>query len=142
MPGPKPRHLKVLGGTLRRERDGGPESPPLPAVGALPEAPDWLPNAHAVREYERLGAVLLAHGLLTEASAGALLMLAAVHGRVVQSLAAGTPLQASLIAQYRGLARDLGLLQMVRDPQASRPPNRFAQYGRRPESTHPKGTRS
>ena len=132
MPAAKPRHLRALSGTLRPCRDGGPEAPPLPAVGALPEAPDWLPNAHAVREYERLGAVLLAHGLLTEASAGALLLLASVHGKLVQELQAGLPLTSALIAQWRGLARDLGLLQMVREPNATTKPNRFSHYGRRP----------
>lgn len=133
MPAAKPRHLRALSGTLRPCRDGGPEAPPLPAVGALPPAPDWLPNAHAANEYERLGRVLLAHGLLHEGAVGTLALLAAVHGKLVQEMQAGLPITSALVAQYRGLARDLGLLQMVRDPSAApRPPNRFAHHGRRP----------
>ena len=67
MPGPgkKPRSLKVVAGTDRKDRApvGGVDLPP---VSAVPPAPDWLPNAHAVKEWDRLAPILVANKLLTE----------------------------------------------------------------------------
>lgn len=144
---PKPRRLKILSGTLQPSRDRGEEVLPLPASEALPAPPEWLPNAHAVREYERLGAAMLQFGLLHEGNVGALVMLAAVHGNLVQLLLAGRGVQASLISQYRGLAADLRLTSLVRIPKAGdvgpeNPFNRFANSGRRPDAGTTKGTKA
>jgi phage terminase small subunit len=49
----KPAHLKVVAGTDRPDR-ALPSSVDLPLVEAVPEPPDWLPNAHAVKEWKRL----------------------------------------------------------------------------------------
>ena len=132
---PIPRRLKILNGTLQPSRDAE-EVLPLPASEALPPAPEWLPNAHALREYERLGAAMLSFGLLHEGNLGALIMLCAVHGNLVQLLLAGRGVQASLVSQYRGLAADLRLTSLVRIPTAgdATKPNKFANNGRRPDN--------
>jgi phage terminase small subunit len=109
MPRPrKPTALKVLAGTLRRDRDAGLQMMPACVVCA-PPAPDWLPNAYAVTEWERLAPILAANGLLFEGSLSALAVLCALHGRLATLWAAGEAPTAALIAGYRALASDFGL---------------------------------
>ena len=62
----KPTSLKVVAGTDRPCRR--PESAPveIPALDHIPDPPDWLPNAHAVNEWQRLAPILTANKLLTE----------------------------------------------------------------------------
>ncbi|MFO1306612.1 MAG: hypothetical protein U1F54_23050 [Burkholderiales bacterium] len=130
---PKSRRLKVLQGTLRPDRDRE-EVLPLPASEVLPEAPEWLPNAHAVREYERLGGVMVANELLTEGNVGLLAVLCAVHGKLVQLFMVGQP-TAALVSRYQSIAAELGLTGMARLPKRDAPPeNRFATNGRRPDT--------
>lgn len=62
----KPPQLKAVSGTARKDRDIG-AAVDLPLVSSVPEAPDWLPNAHAVKEWDRLAPILTANKLLTEA---------------------------------------------------------------------------
>lgn len=104
----KPPQLKVIAGTERKDRDTGP-SVVLPLVAAIPEAPDWLPNAHAVREWERLARILTANKLLTEAGCSTLGHLCALHGKLVQIWAAGEVPTGQMQAQYRNLINDFGL---------------------------------
>lgn len=105
----KPTSLKVVAGTDQPCRR--PESPPveLPLVDHTPDPPDWLPNAHAVKEWQRLAPILTANKLLTEAGLSALGQLCALHGKVVQLYAAGEAPVASMVAQLRGLMNDFGL---------------------------------
>ena len=105
----KPTSLKVVAGTDRPCRR--PESAPveIPALDHIPDPPDWLPNAHAVKEWQRLAPILTANKLLTEASLSALGQLCALHGKVVQLYAAGEAPVASMVAQLRGLMNDFGL---------------------------------
>ena len=105
----KPTSLKVVAGTDRPCRR--PESAPveMPALDHIPDPPDWLPNAHAVKEWERLAPILTANKLLTEAGLSALGQLCALHGKVVQLYAAGEAPVASMVAQLRGLMNDFGL---------------------------------
>ena len=105
----KPTSLKVVAGTDQPCRR--PESAPvdLPLVDRVPDAPDWLPNAHAVKEWQRLAPILTANKLLTEAGLSALGQLCALHGKVVQLYAAGEAPVASMVAQMRGLMNDFGL---------------------------------
>ena len=105
----KPTSLKVVAGTDRPCRR--PESAPveMPALDHIPDPPDWLPNAHAVKEWQRLAPILTANKLLTEAGLSALGQLCALHGKVVQLYAAGEALVASMVAQLRGLMNDFGL---------------------------------
>ena len=105
----KPTSLKVVAGTDRPCRR--PESAPveMPALDHIPDPPDWLPNAHAVKEWQRLAPILTANKLLTEAGLSALGQLCALHGKVVQLYAAGEAPVASMLAQLRGLMNDFGL---------------------------------
>ena len=105
----KPTSLKVVAGTDRPCRR--PESAPveIPALDHIPDPPDWLLNAHAVKEWQRLAPILTANKLLTEAGLSALGQLCALHGKVVQLYAAGEAPVASMVAQLRGLMNDFGL---------------------------------
>lgn len=105
----KPTSLKVVAGTDRPCRR--PESAPveIPALDHIPDPPDWLPNAHAVKEWQRLAPILTANKLLTEAGLSALGQLCALHGKVVQLYSAGEAPVASMVAQMRGLMNDFGL---------------------------------
>ena len=105
----KPTSLKVVAGTDQPCRR--PESAPveMPALDHIPDPPDWLPNAHAVKEWQRLAPILTANKLLTEAGLSALGQLCALHGKVVQLYAAGEAPVASMVAQMRGLMNDFGL---------------------------------
>lgn len=104
----KPTSLKVVAGTDRPDRDPPPAAE-LPLVSDVPLAPDWLPNAHAIKEWDRLAPILHANKLLTEAGLSALGQLCALHGKTVQLYAAGEAPVASMVAQLRGLMNDFGL---------------------------------
>ena len=82
---------------------------PINTLAERPAAPDWLPNAHAVQEWDRLARILAANKLLTESGLSALAMLCAVHGKLVQVWTAGETPKASLLAQHRGFTSDFGL---------------------------------
>lgn len=130
----KPRALKVVSGTVQpcRDQKGAAE---LPTVSEVPSAPDWLPNAHAVKEWERLAPILVANKLLTEAGTSALGMLCALHGKLVQLWAAGEAPVASMVAQYRNLINDFGLTPVAQGkvkPVGEEPAsNKFANRGKR-----------
>jgi len=130
----KPHNLKVIGGTDQPCRRAE-ASLDLPLVSAIPQAPDWLPNAHAVKEFERLAPILHANKLLTEAGVSALGQLCALHGKVVQLYAAGEAPHASMVAQMRGLLNDFGLTPVaqgkVKPLGEKEKGNRFAANGRK-----------
>ncbi len=137
MPGPgkKPSHLKAISGTAQpcRAPVAGVELPPLEHV---PLAPDWLPNAHAVREWDRLAPLLQANKLLTQADLGPLGQFCALHGKLVQLWAAGESPTGHMLQQYRAIGNDFGLSPVargkVRASGESETTNRFAKF-RRPE---------
>lgn len=129
----KPHNLKVVAGTARPDRIAPVIE--MPTIEA-PPAPDWMPNAHAVKEWDRLAAILAANRLLTEASLSALGQMCALHGKIVQLYAAGESPNASLIAQYRALANDFGLTPVAQGkvrPHGEAPAkNEFSNNGKRP----------
>lgn len=130
----KPRALKVVAGTVQPCRDEKP-AVELPTISDVPPAPDWLPNAHAVKEWERLAPILVANKLLTEAGLSALGQLCALHGKVVQLYAAGEAPVASMVSQLRNLINDFGLTPVaqgkVRPIGEGPAKNAFARNGRR-----------
>lgn len=135
MPNPrKPRALKVIAGTdqpSRRERGGA----DLPAVSEVPKAPDWLPNAHAKKEWNRLAPILVANGLLTDGGLSALGTLCALHGKLVQLWAAGESPTGHMLAQYRNLINDFGLTPVAQGKVKSvgseeKAGNRFSRNGK------------
>lgn len=133
-PSKKPRQLKVIAGTDRKDRDEAPVVD-LPLVDRVPNPPDWLPNAHAVKEWKRLAPILHANKLLTEASVTTLGHLCAVHGKIAQLYAAGESPSGHMLSQYRGLANDFGLtaaaLGKVKPSGEKEKENRFARNGKR-----------
>jgi len=133
MPGPprRPSALKVIAGTDRPDRRAEPglELPPMTEV---PAAPDWLPNAHAAREWGRLAPMLVANKLLSEADLGALGHLCALHGKIVQLWTAGETPTGHLLAQFNTLAAAFGLspawrskVKPIADDKPSNPFRKF-----------------
>lgn len=109
MPGPRrPSNLKLISGTARTDREV-PELVNLPLVADTPPAPDWLPNAHAVKEWDRLVKMLVANKLLAEADLGPLGHLCALHGKIVQLWTAGETPTGHLLAQFNTLSQAFGL---------------------------------
>ena len=137
MPGPgkKPASLKMVAGTTRKDR-AVPDAVDLPVVTLVPPAPDWLPNAHAVKEWDRLAPILVANKLLTEGGLSAFGMLCSLHGKLVQLWAAGEAPVASMVAQYRNLINDFGLTPVAQGkvkPVGAEPAaNKFTERGKRP----------
>ena len=107
----------------------------LPPLTQAPPAPDWLPNAHAVKEWNRLAPILSANRLLTEAGLSALGMLCALTGRLIQLWTAGELPTGHMLAQYRNLTNDFGLTPVaqgkVRAAGSEPSGNRFAANGKR-----------
>lgn len=134
MPAKKPHALKVAAGTDQPCRRGPPPVA-LPAISELPFAPDWLANAHAVKEWDRLGPILVANGLLTEGGLSAFGTLCSLHGKLVQLWAAGECPTANMIGQYRGLINDFGLTPVAQGKVRAVPQqpesNPFARNGKR-----------
>lgn len=110
MPGPgkKPAQLKAVSGTIRKDREV-PNAVDLPVLSHIPAAPDWLPNAHAIKEWDRLAVILTANKLLTEGGLSALGMLCSLHGKIVQLYAAGEAPTASMAGTLRNMINDFGL---------------------------------
>lgn len=107
----KPPSLKLIAGTSRGDR-AAPDGPALPAIDSVPPAPNWLPNAHATREWKRLAPVLVINRLLHAGNISAFAQLCALHGKLVSMWSAGETPNASLLSAYRGLSGELGLLSM------------------------------
>lgn len=104
----KPAHLKAVAGTGQPCREA-PPSVEMPLVNSVPNAPDWLPNAHAVKEWDRLAPILHANKLLTEACLSALGVLCALHGELVDLWSRRVSPTGHMLAQYRALVNDFGL---------------------------------
>jgi phage terminase small subunit len=133
----KPTSLKVVAGTERKDR-AVIDPVELPLVSASPEPPDWLPNSHAVKEWDRLAPILTANKLLTEAGCSALGHLCALHGKIVQLWAAGEAPTGHMLAQYRNLVNDFGLTPVaqgkVKPAGKEADANPFARNGQRKAS--------
>lgn len=108
----KPGRLKLIAGTKRKCRET--KEIDLPLLGDSPPAPDWLPNAHAVKEWDRLVKILMANKMLTGADLSTLGHLCSLHGKIVQQYAAGTTPTASMMGALRGLLSDFGLSPVAR----------------------------
>ena len=108
----------------------------MPLVDGVPDPPDWLPNAHAIKEFKRLAPILHRVGLLTEAGVTAFAQMCALHGKIVQLWAAGESPTGHMLAQYRNLVNDFGLTPVaqgkVRPSGEEKKGNKFAGNGKRP----------
>jgi phage terminase small subunit len=101
--------MKIIAGTFRPDRAEPEDALKLPKLEDVPPAPDWLPNAYAVNEWNRLAPMLHRFGLLTVGSVQLLGHLCALHGAIVQKWAAGTEPTGQAITQYRALCGEFGL---------------------------------
>lgn len=130
----KPPTLKAVSGTGRKDRDPV-ASVELPVLSDVPPAPDWLPNSHAVKEWDRLAAILTANKLLTEGDLSSLGMLCALFGKIVQLYAAGEAPTASMAGALRNMENDFGLTPVARGKVKSvgetDKGNKFANNGKR-----------
>lgn len=100
----------------------------LPALTEVPAPPDWLLNAHAVKEWNRLAPILTECHLLTDASLMVLGHACNLHGAIVRTLSAGDQPKPALLAQYRLLINDFGLTPAFQAKVVAAPiktPNRF-----------------
>lgn len=138
MPGPgkKPKHLKVVAGTSRKDRDPAPVVD-LPVIDRAPDPPGWLLNAHAINEWKRLAQILTANKLLTEGGLSTLGMLCNLHGEIVRQTSVGMMPPAHLFAQYRAMANDFGLTPVAQGKvkpsgEKEKPGGRFAGIGKKP----------
>lgn len=118
MPGPakKPRHMKLIAGTTRKDRETSAEKAAAPAdsgeiqaITGIPQPPDWLPNAHALKEWNRLVPLLMQNNRLSEIGLSPLAMACALHGRIVQKFTAGETPTGHMMAQYINLLKLLGI---------------------------------
>lgn len=131
MPNPrKPAKLKAISGTNQKCRET--VSIDYEQVPEVPDAPDWLPNAHAVKEWDRLAPILHNVGILTEAGVMALGHLCALHGKLVQLWSAGETPTGHMLGQYRALINDFGLTPVAQSKVKpmdgkSKKANKFAQ---------------
>jgi len=132
---PKPRHLKAIDGTTRKDRGAPEDTIRYPVLEVVPPAPDWLVNHHARQEYLRLAPILSKHKLLTEANLSALANLCAIHGIMVTAWAANSFPPAALIAQFRQLCSEFGITPMsqgrIKAPGAQPEENEFSRNGQR-----------
>lgn len=130
----KPDKLKVVAGTDQPCRMN-PDGVDFDSLGELPDAPDWLPNAHAVKEWNRLGPILLRASLLTDAGLSAFGQMCALHGKIVQLWAAGESPTGHMLSQYRNLINDFGLTPVAQGKVSAidkaKPGNKFGNNGRR-----------
>jgi hypothetical protein len=109
----KPKHLKLISGTDQPCRRKPDEDVGAPVLEDVPQPPDWLPNAHATREFKRLAPIAMRLGRLTEANVSAFALLCSVHGKIVQLLNAGEMPTGFLFSQYRAFASDFGLQSVI-----------------------------
>lgn len=137
MPGPgkKPSNLKVIAGTNRPDREPA-QTVDLPLASEIPDAPDWLSNAHATKEWNRLAPILHSVGLLTEAGLTTLGVLCSLFGKICQLYAAGESPTGHMIAQYRALANDFGLTPVAQGKvkasgEGTKSGGKFAGIGKR-----------
>lgn len=133
----KPNALKVIDGS-RQPMDAEPLVN-FECLDEVPPAPDWMPNAHAIKEWNRLAPILHKNRLLTEAGLSPLGMLCALHGKIVQLYAAGESPTGHMLAQYRNIVNDFGLTPVaqgkVKPLGEEKKVNRFGGNGKRPTGT-------
>ena len=112
MPNPrKPRDLKIVQGTWRRDRDR-----PEAAYPALRDAtpPAWVHEPDALKLWNEIVALLAPIGMLTEADRSALGHLCNLHAEIVRLYRRGEAPNASMLAQLRMFAGEFGLTPATR----------------------------
>ena len=119
----RPRAIKVLANTARRDRDSGTSA--LPPIQAAPPPPAWLTSAVAVHEWKRLAPLMIANQLLNAGNISIFGQYCALHAQLIEEWRSGGAPVAARIAALRSLAVSLGLLGFGMLP-TPKPGNRFA----------------
>ena len=102
----KPRALKIIQRTLRKDRDHPePEFPPATNL----DPPDWLGSVDALNLWKTLVGLLAPQGLLTEADVMPLGHLCNAHGEILKLYRAGMEPTAAQRAQLRYMFDEFGL---------------------------------
>ena len=136
-PKPKPDALKRLAGTDQPSRmmDNAVEFP-TPELGES-APPNWLTNADAVAEWDRLYPLLEANRVLTTADVTMLAHLCRLHGSTVRRTRAGMDVSSSSEAQLRAYYSEFGLTPSSRTrvlASTSPKKNKFSGRGRTPKT--------
>jgi phage terminase small subunit len=122
-PAKKPAHLKLIAGTTRDDR---PEDPPAvagdQALVELPDPPDWLPNEEAKNEWRKIGVLLVERGQLDTSRLMSLGIYCSVAGKIAQKFRAGEMPAAHLLAQFKALGKEIGVLTTASQQSASTKP--------------------
>jgi len=116
-PKPAPTALKKLAGNPGKRALNAAE--PQPETGP-PPCPDWMPPEGRL-QWERVVPELDRLKLLTKVDGAVIEAFCAVYSEFVGSVRAGEPIKASLIAQMRFYAGELGLTPTAR-ARLSAPP--------------------
>jgi hypothetical protein len=124
----KSQEEKALAGTEKSA--GGRTDSGFEPLTDVPEAPNFLSNGHAVKEWNRLAPLMVERRLLTEANVTALGICCSIFGQIVQATVAGSPPNAAFLAQYRGFCADLGLTKAGVSGAAPAAANRFAKFAK------------
>jgi len=126
----KPANLKSISGTAQPCR-ATPEGVKFDPLSEIPDPPDWLPNSHAVKEWNRCVPMLVSNRLLTEINLSMLGHLCALHGKLVQLWAAGESPTGHMLSQYNKFCGDFGLppssWAKVKSGGSQKPGNPFAE---------------
>lgn len=109
-PKPAPTMLKKLAGNPGKRALN--DSEPLPQ-GGPPPCPEWMP-AEGQQQWARVVPELDRLGLLTKVDGAVLEAFCAIYAEFVLSVRAREPIKASLIAQMRFYAGELGLTPAAR----------------------------
>lgn len=112
MPGPakKPNPFKVISGTTRPDRKVEEEIvDESPALEETPAPPDWLVNAFAVKEWQRLAPMLVQNRMLRPTDLTTLAHLCSIHGELCKLWSAGMAPTGHMLAQYAKYAQAFGL---------------------------------
>jgi phage terminase small subunit len=117
----KPTNLKSISGTERKDRAEPADIPKFHVLTEVPPAPDWLPNGHAVKEWDRLAPIFINTRLLTDAGLSALGHLCATHGKIVQLLAAGESPTGALLTALVRMNNDWGVTPIAQGKVKSAP---------------------
>lgn len=127
----KPKNLKIISGTIQKCRENRSSLEPT-LIQEVPSPPDWLPNTHAVKEWNRLAPILIANKLLTDLGLSAFAVMCALHGKIIQLFGAGEMPTGHMLAQYRNLANDFGLTpvsqEKIQPVGLNRPKNPFLKH--------------
>jgi len=133
----KPVQFKALAGTIRNDRDEGKMEAilNLSPMSYVPPCPDWMPNAHAVKAWERIAPILVANKLLAETDIETFGQMCALTGKVIQLYAAGETPGASMLGILRTMQNDFGMTPAARGKvkQMAETPadNKFSKNGTR-----------